>query len=275
MHIFLLQKPLVILLICLAIFTVLPGVLHAQSDPKYQLGFIPASIEEVDVGFPLINKWKLSAQVDVQTVTQGAYSNGNPFAYMQRFVLRPWIIYSGLPRMKLYLGYARNKKYEIKEAGNPEILERRLIVMGTYSQEMPKGSIFEQVRFETKFFDDKNGVDQTIPRLRARFGVNHYLNQHRENAFFKSPNISYYAELMLKFASKDYSEQHFDIFRMSAYYSAGLNDNLHLLAGIIGQLQIHASGNAFDIYYGPIVALKWNFIRQKRETFDYISADAD
>lgn len=251
-----------------------PFKLSAQSEPQYKLGFIPASISEIDVAFPMIEKWKISGQVDVQLVSQGAYTNSNPYAYVQRFVVRPWLVYSGFKHMKFYVGYARNKKYEIKEAGNPEILERRLILMGTYMQKMVKGSLFEQVRFETKFFDDKNGIKRTIPRLRGRFGVNHYLKQ-KENPIFTSQNISYYTEIMFKFPSKDYAENRFDILRQSVYYSAGLTKNLTVLTGIIAQMQLRSNGSQFDVYYGPTVALKWNFQPKIRETFDMVSNDVD
>jgi len=249
--------------------------MYAQSPPPYTMGFVPASIAETDVAFPLYEKWHLSGQADVQLVTQGAYTNKNPFAYAQRFVVRPWIVYSGFKNMKLWLGYAHNKKYEIKEAGNYETLEQRLIIMGTYSQNMPKGSIFEQVRFETKFFDDRNGVHQTVPRLRARFGVNHFLHQSSEKPVFQAPNISYYTELMLKFASKDYAEEHFDIFRLSVYYSAGITPNLHFLAGIIGQMQLRTNGTQFDVYYGPMLSLKYTIKPKERETFDSVDGGAD
>lgn len=251
-----------------------PFNILAQSEPQYKLGFIPASISEIDVAFPMIEKWKISGQVDVQLVSQGAYTNSNPYAYVQRFVVRPWLVYSGFKHMKFYVGYARNKKYEIEEAGNPEILERRLILMGTYMQKMPKGSLFEQVRFETKFFDDKNGIKRTIPRLRARFGVNHYLNQG-DNPIFRSHNISYYTEIMFKFAPKDYAKDRFDILRQSVYYSAGLTKNLTVLTGIIAQMQLRSNGSQFDVYYGPTVALKWNFQPKIRETFDMVSNDVD
>ncbi len=250
-----------------------PSCLYAQTPP-YELGFIPASVEEIDVAFPLVNKWHLSGQADVQLVTQGAYTNSNPFAYAQRFVFRPWLIYSGFNHMTFYAGYARNKKYAIKEAGNPEILEHRIILMGTYSQKLPKGSMFEQVRFETKFFEDQNGVHQTIPRLRARFGVNHFLRQGARSAI-QQHNVSYYIELMLKFPSKDYAKSRFDILRQSVYYSAGLTKNLTMLAGIIGQMQLRTNGKQFDVYWGPTVALKWNFRPRGRETFDHIDGGAD
>ncbi|HEY4286637.1 MAG TPA: DUF2490 domain-containing protein [Puia sp.] len=250
--------------------TVVCTTLQAQSSPPYTMGFIPASIEEIDVSFPLYDKWHLSGQADFQTVTQGAYTNKNPFAYMQRTVIRPWIVYSGFKNMKFWLGYAHNKKYEIAEAGNYETLEQRLILMTTFSQKLPKGSMFEQVRFETKFFDDKSGTHQTVPRLRARFGVNHFLNQNSKKPIFSSPNISYYAELMLKFPQKDYADNHFDIFRMSVYYSAGITQNLHFLAGIIAQMQLRTNGTQFDIYHGPIVSLRYSIKPKKRETFDSV-----
>jgi len=253
---------------------ILSQVLEAQDAP-YTMGFIPASISEVDVAFPLIEKWHLSGQADMQLVTQGAYTNGNPFEYTQRKVIRPWIVYSGLKNMKLWLGYAHNQKYAIEEAGNYKTLENRLIVMGTYTQEMPKGSLFEQVRFETKFFDDRNGNHQTIPRIRARFGVNHYLRQSKEKPIFLAPNIGYYTELMLKFASKDYADEHFDIFRLSVYYTAGITPNIHFLAGVIGQMQLRTNGTQFDVYYGPMVSLKYSVKPKERETFDSVDGGAD
>lgn len=249
-------------------------LVQAQSDPKYKLGFIPASIGEVDLAFPIQDKWNLSGQVDVQVVTQGAYTNSNPFAYVQRFVIRPWLIYSGLKHMKLYVSFARNKKYEIEEAGNPEILEKRLIIMGTYMQTMPRGSLFEQVRFETKFFDDKDGIARTIPRLRGRFGVNHFLPQ-KENPIFKTHNLSYYTEIMFKFPDKEYAKSRFDIFRQSVYYSATVSDNLTVLTGIIAQMQLRTNGTQFDVYYGPTLALKWNFTPKQRETFDMVNSGTE
>ncbi len=140
---------------------------------------------------------------------------------------------------------------------------------------MPKGSLFQQVRFETKFFDDRNGEHQTIPRVRARVGFNHFLRQHKSNALLKSPNVSYYMELMLKFADKDYAKENFDIFRQSVYYSAGLSQRIHLLAGVIAQMQLRTNGTQFDIYYGPIFSFRYSFTPRERETFDNVDGGAD
>src|SRR5215467_1925188 len=168
--------------------------------PPNTLGFIPASISEIDMAFPLQNKWHISTQLDLQLVTQGAYDNKNPFAYAQRLTARPWIIYNGFKNMKIWLGYTDMKKYEIKSAGNYATHEQRITVMGTFAQKLPKGSMFEQLRVEEKWFDDKNGNPQAYPRLRMRFGVNHFLSQHAAKPLFRAPNLSYYFELMIKFA---------------------------------------------------------------------------
>lgn len=281
-HCFLLKKNkrlfseirIVVLFIC-SFYMTQVAVFGQSAAPPYQLGFIPASVNEIDVAFPLVKKWDLSGQTDVQLVTQGAYTNKNHYAYVQRFVFRPWLVYSGFKNMKLFVGYAYNHKYEIKEAGNPDILEQRLIIMGTYAQVMPKGSMFEQIRFETKFFDDKDGIHRTIPRLRGRFGVNHFLRQRANHPIFKSSNISYYTEIMFKFPSKDYASSRFDIFRESVYYSAGVTTNLNFLVGIIAQIQQSTSGTKFDVYYGPTLALKWNFNPKQRETFDSVDGGGD
>jgi len=256
-------------------FLIVVQVAKSQSPPPYTFGFIPASISEGDIAFPIYEKWHLSGQADVQLVTQGSYDTQNPFEYTQRVVVRPWLIYSGFKNIKLWLGYAHNQKYAVAEMGNYETLENRLIIMGSFSQNMPRGNIFEQVRFETKFFDDRNGVHQTIPRIRMRFGVNHFLAQSKSKPLFLAPNIGYYAELMLKFASKDYAKENFDIFRLSAYYTAGITPNIHFLAGVIGQMQLRTNGTQFDIYYGPMVSVKYTIKPKERETFDSVDGGAD
>ena len=249
----------------------LAGVrVQAQSESPYGLGFIPASIEEIDLAFPLHNKWHLSTQLDVQLVTQGTYTVKNPFADVQRFSLRPWIIYNGFRNVKIWLGYTDMQKYAIPEQGNYATRERRLTVMGTFAQKLPKGSLFQQVRYEQKWFDDKTGKLVTYPRLRVRFGVNHFLAQHATRPVFTAPNISYYAELMLKFAPESYAKEHFDIYRMMVYYSAGISQRLFFLTGVMAQLQLRSNGNQFDIYYGPMIVMKYNHTRKKRETFDNV-----
>lgn len=246
----------------------------AQTAP-YSIGFIPASIEETDLAFPIYKKWHLSGQTDLQMVTQGAYTNSNPFAYVQRFVVRPWLVYSGLKHMTLWLGYTHNHKYEIKEAGNADILERRLTVMGNFAQNTPKLGMFEQVRFETKFFKDRNGIQRTIPRIRLRIGANHFLTQKASKPWFSTPAITYYTELMLKFASKDYAPNRFDIFRQSAFYSAGITRNIHFAAGVIGQIQLRNNGTQFDLYYGPILSFKYSFNPKPHAEFENMDAGAD
>jgi hypothetical protein len=147
--------------------------------------------------------------------------------------------------------------------------------MSTFSQKIPKGTFYEQIRFETKFFDDRNGNHQTIPRIRARFGVNHFLTQKSDKPLFLSSAIGYYTELMLKFASKDYAPQNFDIFRLSAYYSAGITPNLHFIAGVIGQMQLSNTGSQFNVYYGPIFSIKYCVTPNERETFETMDGRAD
>jgi hypothetical protein len=183
-------------------------------------------------------------------------------------MFRPWIIYSGIKNLQFWLGYLRNKKYAIEETHNTEMLEHRLVVMGILTQPITKGSVFEQLRFETKFFEDQNGIQQTVPRIRTRVGVNHFLNQPKERPWFQTPNLSYYMELILRF-DKDYAPNHFDTFRQSVYYSAGISRSLHFQAGLIAQLQLLSNGSQFNLYYGPLLTIKYNIQPKTRETFNH------
>jgi len=80
---------------------------------------------------------------------------------------------------------------------------------------------------------------------------------------------------MLKFVSDDYAPDNFDILRESVYYTAGITPNLNFLAGIIAQMQLRTNGTQFDIYYGPMIALRWNVVPKHRKTFDNVDAGGD
>ena len=81
------------LLPSLLLFIVGVAANSQAQDTGYSFVFIPTSIQEVDLAFPL--KGNCSTQIDLQTITQGAQlgQNDNPFAYWQRIHFRPWLQY--------------------------------------------------------------------------------------------------------------------------------------------------------------------------------------
>lgn len=245
-----------------------PGRSSAQAP--YGLGFIPESINEIDIESPRHEKAKISGELDAQFSTQGDEHTNNPFAYAQHVFIRSWIIYSGFPHMKLWIGYSGIQKYAIKETNTPESKEQRLTIMGTYAQKLPKGTMFEQLRYEQQFLYDSKGIHRSIPYVRGRFGLNHYLRQGSARPFFLAPNISYYTELSLRFAPKEYAPDAFYFLRQRLYYTAGITQNIHLLLGIEGKIQLSNSASNFTIFYGPIATLKYTVTRKLRETFDSV-----
>jgi len=80
---------------------------------------------------------------------------------------------------------------------------------------------------------------------------------------------------MFKFLSKEYAKNRFDILRQSVYYSASLTENLTFLTSTIAQMQLLTNGSLFNVYYGPTLALKWNFKPKVRETFDMVNSGMD
>jgi hypothetical protein len=86
------------------------------------------------------------------------------------------------------------------------------------------------------------------------------LKQTKVKPIFLAPNIRYYTELMLKFASKDLE---------------GITPNIHFLAGIIGQMQFRTNGTQFDAYYSPMAAIKYTIKPKERKTFDSVDSGVD
>ena len=112
----------------------LPPISVTAQETDYEFRGIPASIEEFDMGFDLKGKW--TGQVDLQTVTQGAYLgvNNNPFAYWQRAHIRPWIQYHQSKTTMLAASVSWMKRYSVPPLGNKRGDEVRLTLMGNFTQ---------------------------------------------------------------------------------------------------------------------------------------------
>ena len=232
----------------------LPASARAQGT-DYEFRGIPASIEEFDMGFDIKGKW--TGQVDLQTVTQGAYLgvNNNPFAYWQRAHIRPWLQYHKSRTMLLAGSISWMKRYAVPPQGNKRGDEVRFTLMGNFTQPKEWGSFYEQVRGEIKNNKSDGSSDWThTPRLRLRLGQNFRLSERHQQT------LVVYEEFMLKY--KEHSKA-FDILRFFGGYSYTKNSKWAITAGFILQYQLNRNNTNVDVYFGPSVAVRYHFGKSK------------
>ena len=241
--------------LCAFLLLWVPTVATQAQSPDYNFRGIPATIEELDLAFPL--KGKYTGQLDIQTVTQGAYLgvNNNPFAYWQRLHFRPWLQYHPNKTVLLATSLSYMKRYAIPPTGAKRGDEVRFTVMANFTQPKRWGSLYEQVRGEIK----NNRKDGTpgwthVPRVRLRFGQNFNVKEERQQ------KIVSYAEIMFKHQAHT---KGFDIGRVFGGYSLAFNPKLALTAGFILQWQLKSNGTDVDVYFGPSVAMRWTFGNHK------------
>jgi hypothetical protein len=228
----------------------------AAAQPGYNFRGITASIEEFEAWAHL--KGNFSTQVDFQMVTQSAYTdqNANPFAYVQRLHIRPWLIYSRVNNTQLAFSTSYIKKWAVPPVGLPETQEIRVHFMGTFTQPRSYGSIYEQVRFEVRNVLNEGSSDwKSWPRFRFRFGLNFNLAESK-----RRPRLSVYQELMLKIKE---NEKAYDIGRVYIGYGFNPTPKTSLSVGLIAQAALRGNGRDMDVYYGPSMALKYTFGKPK------------
>src|SRR5262245_7119526 len=232
----------------------LPIVSHGQGT-DYTFRGIPATIEELDLAFNL--RGKFTGQLDFQTVTQGAYlgENNNPFAYWQRFHVRPWVQYHPSKTVLLAASVSYMKRYSIPPIGARRADEWRVTLMANFTQPKEWGSIYEQVRGEVKN-NKKEGDDfwTHVPRIRGRFGANFNVKKEHDQ------KIATYTEIMFK------HQEHtkgLDIFRIFGGYSWTFNTKWSMTVGLIAQWQLKSSGRDFDVYFGPSFSARYTFGKRK------------
>jgi hypothetical protein len=235
----------------MALFIGIASIANAQSSTGYNFRGITASIEEFDTAFHL--KGGFSGQLDFQVVTQSAYidQNANPFNYVQRVHIRPWLHHGGFKNTLWSFSTSYIKKFEVHPTGLKPSQEIRVTAMGTFTQPKEFGSLYEQVRFEIRNIRNNEGAWSHIPRFRVRFGQNVNVGKSE-----KKPHITIYEELMLKVQEH---QKAYDIGRVFIGYGWNAKPKLLVTAGFIAQAALRSNGQDLDVYFGPSVAFKYTF----------------
>lgn len=240
--------------------------LHAQ-ESGYTFRWMPASFDEIYFQSP--DKGNYSSRIDLKIETQGAEwdTNKNPFAYSQEFQFRPWLQYHGIKRLELAFSTAYIKHFAIPAVGTKASTEVRVIAMGTLTQTRPWGSLYEQGRFELRNIRDKGATDwQHIPRVRFRFGQTFKVGESRWNH-----RIPAYQEIMLK-DEKDAPV--LDTVRFLGGYGFSPAPRWAATLGFRMDYELK-SGKVFDVFFGPLVTVRYQFGRLTSRPLPHPNPDND
>jgi hypothetical protein len=231
------------------------GASNCIRAQNYDFRGITNSINEFDTAFPI--RGNFSGQVDAQIATQSAYidQNANPFKYVQRYHIRPWIFYNGFKNTQLGFSTSYQHKFDVPAVGAKHSDEVRVTFMGTFTQPQSFGSIYEQVRVEIRNVRDSGGDWSHFPRFRLRFGQNIDI-ERRE----KKRRLVMYQEIAFK-ARED--QKAVDSVRVFFGHLYRPTPRLAITTGFLTQAVLKSNGRDVDVYFGPKISVKYTFGKQK------------
>ncbi len=244
-------------IVCMCLF----GCMYKLQAQDYDLSFMPAMKSGIKISFPLSAKF--SGEIDVLNARQDNRAGANFFKYDKYLMGNFWLTYAGVKNVKLSVIYSNKEKFEVPEVASSRKNESRFTLLGAFTQPFKQLSVFEQLRIETRFFEDGKGVSRSFPRVRLRLGS---ARQFNAGSLLHSQAITYYSEVSIKFPPKDFAANHFDFFTQTCYYTAGISKSIAIDAGAFGQLQLKPNGKKFYMNYGPQLYLKYSIAKtnQKR-----------
>jgi hypothetical protein len=194
-----------------------------------------------------------SFEQQIQAATEANSSGGSPFAYWHGVQIRPWFHYDGIPNTTLTGSAGYIDYFNVPGTSDYKHTEWRVTAMGTLKQILSKGSLYEQLRFESLNFRDSHGGPQHLPRLRFRLGENLYLGEGSYR-----PYLGFYEEAIVQFPEPSYSNVTFEGARFFAGYGFEWRAT-GILVGFRAQGEVSTSGSTITLYYGPVISVEYNF----------------
>ena len=113
-----------------------PARAAAENPATYKVGNIPVAGLVGLVEFPL--KGPFSGQVGFAALSQGTYTNDNPFAYLSLWTPSAWLHWDGVPNLRLSLSFQEFLYEEIAPLGLPSTHEERGTLRARLQQ--PRGA---------------------------------------------------------------------------------------------------------------------------------------
>jgi len=228
------------------------ATLHAQ-EGGFSFTEMPFSTQELDLLSEDMGHYQ--ARLDLQNITQGAAwdVNKNPYAYVQRINIRPWLLYHGTDNVELAFSTSYIKRFEIAPVGAKASNEIRVTGMGTWTQPRSWGALYEQGRLEFRNIKTEGTADwEHFPRVRFRLGQTFDIGRSGWK-----PRIPLYQEITFKHQE---GAKAFDTVRFFGGYDFTPRPQWSATVGFLLMYQLK-SANDFNVFFGPKFVVTHHFGR--------------
>lgn len=191
---------------------------------------------EVDVSGRVSKKFKW--QLDIQYSRQSAYEKSNLFAYNSQFTVRPWLHYAPIKNLRLSAFVGLWYNFAIAAVGARQYPEIRAAIQLNYYTPIKKHLILNRIRPELREMRDREGVFETVGRIRYEFKYQYLLfhNLYDKNSIY----LIAFDEVFANMGSKVTGYKFFDQNRVFLGLGYGITNNIAFETGYFNQFQLHA-----------------------------------
>ena len=225
-----------------------PAPAAAENPATYKVGNIPVAGGVALVEFPL--KGSFSGQLGVAVLSQGTYTNDNPFAYLSLWTPSAWLHWDGVPNLRLSLSFQEFLYEEIAPLGLPSTHEERGTLRARLQQPRGAAALYEMAQPDVRSFDDPGGTHRLVYRPRFRVGQGFNLDEIRVQS------LVLYQEIAFRFSTdEDYAARAFEFFRAFVGYAFTTRRGTNVTFGLLGQVSLNPAATRYDFLWGPVLGV--------------------
>jgi hypothetical protein len=235
-----------------------PPLAAAANPGTYAVGNIPVAPGVLQVEGPVGGGFSVEGLGAV--LSQGTYTDRNPFAYLSTWALSAALHFDGIPNLRLTAAVQEFVSEPVAPLGLKEGHEERGMLRARIQQPRGAAALYEMVQLDVRSFDDQTGVHRIVFRPRFRIGQGFNLDAARVHS------LVMYEEVALRFATDaDYAKRSFEFFRGVLGYGWTTKRGTWVTLAAIGQIQLNPAATRYDLLFGPILAISYRFRPAKAE----------
>jgi hypothetical protein len=233
----------------LALALLLPAAARAQS--AYTVGTVPVAAVEGDFEFPLTRELRL--QASFLALSQGTFSDNNPFAYLSLVSPWVWLHYDGFRNLRLSAWFQELWLRGVAPTGTASARQEAYGLRARIQEPRGDAALYQMLQLDMLDLHAPSG-EFIIFRPRVRVGVGLNLDQNRIHS------LTLYQEASLRFSEAAYTTHPFDYYRTIVGYTFTTRRGVFVTVAVLGNLAQNPAGNGLVLFYGPFINFAYRIV---------------